>query len=435
MVALILAIALLIFTLILVLWQPKGLGIGWSTLLGAFLALVTGIIKWGDVVVAWELLGNSFLTLIAVSIICLILDEAGFFSLLARPIALLGLGLGWWLFCLMALVAAVATALFTNYGSILIWTPVVMETMLVLGFRPKPTLAYVLATGFIADAASLALPFSNLVNLFAIDSFQVPLVRYAIIMVPIHFVALTISFGVLWFYFNLLIPPTYELAQTNPASTVIRDPLVCRWGLMILGWLLLGYFVPHLTWLIAWLAVLFLFTLAGRWFYPGRGILSSKKLFQQIPWQAIFFTTGMYFLVIGLGNAGLIPLLSQLFSQFSGWGITLASMGTGFTAALLSSLSNNLPVAIINNLALQQATADQSAIAEAMLYANLIGSNLGAKLIPWGSLSTLLWLDILRRKGLNLFWGHYCRIHIALTIPVLLICFLILSLWLPWLVV
>ncbi|MGC1248021.1 MAG: ArsB/NhaD family transporter, partial [Spirulinaceae cyanobacterium] len=114
---------------------------------------------------------------------------------------------------------------------------------------------------------------------------------------------------------------------------------------------------------------------------------------------------------------------------------TLASMGTGFTAALLSSLSNNLPVAVVNNLALQEATADQSAIPEAMLYANLIGTSLGAKLIPWGSLSTLLWLDILRRKGLNLFWGHYFRIHIALTIPVLFICFLMLALWLPWLVV
>ncbi|MGB7519745.1 MAG: ArsB/NhaD family transporter, partial [Spirulinaceae cyanobacterium] len=68
MVALSLAIALLTFTLILVLWQPKGLGLGWSALLGAFLALATGVITWEDIVVAWELLGNSFLTLIAISI-------------------------------------------------------------------------------------------------------------------------------------------------------------------------------------------------------------------------------------------------------------------------------------------------------------------------------------------------------------------------------
>ncbi len=408
---------------------------GWSALGGATLALATGVINWEDMVAAWNLLGNYFLTLIAVSIICLILDEAGFFSLLARPVALLGLGLGWWLFCLIALVAAVTTAIFTNYGSILIWTPVVMETMQVLGFRPKPTLAYVLATGFIADAASLPLPFNNLVNLLALDSFQIPLIRYALVMVPLHFVALAISFGVLWFYFDLLIPPTYQLAQTAPASTVIRDPLICRWGFIILGWLLLGYFIPHLNWLIPWLAVLFLSALAGRWFDKGKGILSLRKLLKKIPWQAILFTIGIYFLVMGVGKAGVIPLLSQLFSLLSGWGITLATMGTGFTAAILSSISNNLPIAVINNLALQAATADKPVVAEAMVYANLIGCNLGAKLIPLGSLSTLLWLDTLHRKGLNLFWGHYCRIHIALTIPVLFICFLILSLWLPWLVV
>ena len=44
-------IAFLIFlaTIVLVIWQPRGLGIGWSALLGAALALLTGVVHIGDI--------------------------------------------------------------------------------------------------------------------------------------------------------------------------------------------------------------------------------------------------------------------------------------------------------------------------------------------------------------------------------------------------
>jgi arsenical pump membrane protein len=175
--------------------------------------------------------------------------------------------------------------------------------------------------------------------------------------------------------------------------------------------------------------------LAGRWFHKDAiSVISISKVLREAPWQIILFSLGMYLVVIGLRNAGMTRIISHELEQLSGWGLTLAATGTGFLATLLSSVMNNLPSVLINALAIQDTKGLDPAIREVMVYANVIGCNIGAKITPIGSLSTLLWLDVLARKGVRISWVQYVRIALALTIPILFLSLLSLAIWLPWLI-
>jgi arsenical pump membrane protein len=82
-----LAPAIFALTLVLVIWQPRGLGIGWSAMGGAALALLTGVIGWSDVPVVWDIVWDATFTFVVLIIISLLLDEAGFFQWAALHVA------------------------------------------------------------------------------------------------------------------------------------------------------------------------------------------------------------------------------------------------------------------------------------------------------------------------------------------------------------
>ncbi|WON77247.1 arsenic transporter [Serratia sp. UGAL515B_01] len=414
-----LACAIFVLTIVLVIWQPKGLGIGWSAMLGAGLALLTGVVHMGDIPVVWQIVWNATATFIAVIIISLLLDESGFFEWAALHVARWGNGRGRLLFTYIILLGAAVAALFANDGAALILTPIVIAMLLALGFSRGATLAFVMAAGFIADAASLPLIVSNLVNIVSADFFNLGFTEYAAVMVPVNLAAIATTLVMLHLFFRKDIPAVYDLSLLKAPKEAIRDIKTFKTGWLILVLLLVGFFgleplgVP--VSLVAAVGALILFAVAKK----GHAINTGKVL-RGAPWQIVIFSLGMYLVVYGLRNAGLTHYLSALLNQLGEQGLWVATLGTGFLTAFLSSIMNNMPTVLVGALSIDGSSAT-GVIKEAMIYANVIGSDLGPKITPIGSLATLLWLHVLSQKNMTITWGYYFRVGIVMTIPVLFV--------------
>lgn len=416
----ILAMGVFLVTLLFIIWQPKGLQIGTTAIIGSVVALILGVVDFKDVFSVVDIVWDATLAFIGIIIISMILDEIGFFEYAAIKMAKLSGGSGNKMFVYILLLGAIVAAFFANDGAALILTPILLAKMKYLKMKPLAIFAFLMAGGFIGDSASNPLVISNLTNIVTVGYFDIGFVEYAKNMFLPNLLSIFASIVVLWIYFRKDIPLQVDVTTLPEPSSVIKNQTMFRFSWFFLALLMVGYLLGdyyNLPVSIFALGGALVFLLIANQYKAVKPIMTIKAA----PWQVVWFSIGLYVVVYGLKNAGLTDVIAAWILNLKSQGEFVAVIGTGFLSAIISSVMNNMPTIMIMDIAIDQVGYLGN---EALVYANILGSNLGPKMTPIGSLATLLWLHVLEKKGVKITWIEYMKVGLVITPPVLFVALL-----------
>lgn len=413
----ILASSIFLITLLFVVWQPKGLQIGTSAIIGAVVAYGFGVVHYEDLFTVFDIVWDATFAFIGIIILSLVLDEIGFFEWCALKMAKFSNGDGIKMFIYSILLGAVVSALFANDGAALILTPILLAKMRILKLNMKTILAFLLAGGFISDSASLPFVFSNLTNIVTANYFNIGFGEYLLNMYLPFIVSVIITIVVLLLVLRKDIPKEVDIDLLQDANNVLKHKALFYFSWVFLATLLIGYFVGD-----AYEIPISVFALGGGLLFLLIATLlktvEPTKIIKNAPWQVVWFSLGLYIVVYGLKNAGLTDHLTTILASLNTQGDFIAVVGTGFMSAILSAFMNNMPTIMVMDIALKDIGNN------AMIYANIVGCNLGPKMTPFGSLATLLWLHTLKQKGVTIGFWQYSKFGLIVTPPILFVVLL-----------
>lgn len=428
-----------LFTLGFIYWRPH-INEAIPATIGAAFVLLSGSVSLADLGQITETVSGAAITIIATIVMAIVLESFGFFYWAAELLLAKAKGSGIRLFWLTNLFCFLMTLFVNNDGSILITTPILLLLLRHMGLKNAQKIPYLLSGALIATASSAPIGVSNIVNLIALKIVHMDLYLHtAMMFVPAMFglVLLTLLLFAT-FYRTLprklppiagwkLVPGSHPLKDN--ASGPNRAKFMRNILLFVFAVRISLFAASYIHFPVPLMAVIGSSALlAWRWIYLK---ISPADMLRKTPWHILLFAFSMYVIIYGLNNIGLTEWLIRAFQPIVSGNLLNASVGMGVLVSVLSNLFNNHPALMIGTITLTGMGLDPLTLKIAYL-ASVIGSDIGALLLPIGTLATLMWMHIIRRGGVDFTWGEYLKVT-ALVIPVTVIFTLaLLSFWVYW---
>ena len=401
-----LAATIFLVTIVLVIARPWRLSEASAAALGAVGMVLTGLVSpsgaVSDVAGHW----NVLLFFVGLTGAAAVAERSGLFEALAGTSARVSGGSPRRLLAAVVGVGAIVAALLSNDAAALVLTPVVYVLVARFGLAPLP---YVLACTFVADAASIALPVSNPVNVIVSDRLGVSAASLVPVLLPAAVASVVALLGCLFVVYRRQLPARAPLvpASSSWASWAgVPRRLLAAFGGAVGAFAVASALDLPLgpTLAAVWLLLLGVERTSRR---PDRPL-------DGIGWSLLVFVAAMGILVDGLSSAGITGWLAQIVLGQVRDSPAAVMVVTAFAAAVGSNLVNNLPAAFVFADAVHGAGLS-AASAHAAAIGTIIGADLGPNLTPVGSVATLLWFVLLRQRGLEVSTWSYIRIGLIVT--------------------
>jgi arsenical pump membrane protein len=431
------AVAVFVATLFLMIKRPRGIKLGYAAGIGAVASLLVGTVTLGQAAESFLDIWDAALAFIGIVAFSVILDAMGFFKWAALRVVKLAKGSGLRLYFYVSLLTAAVSILFANDSAVLILTPIVLEIISELKIDGKGKLAYLFAAGLIADTAAMPLITSNPINILSADYFGYTFLDHLIFMVPIAVATIASSMAIVYLIFRKKIPKRYDKTAVDILawSTMIkpRQLKVCIATLFVID---IGYVAASLAGIpvsivicsgAIFLLVVYLTSLNGEIIRGERKGL--KGLARDINWDIVLFMLSIFLVVQGLANAGITEVLASALVSSSALPSVLGVVAPSIIITIGASFMNNWPMTILGLMSIQHIASTVALSGQALttlVFANIIGNNLGPHFFPLGSLAILMWMETMKRKGVNISLKSYLKVGAILSIAEVIIASLVL---------
>lgn len=439
-----LTILAFLFTIVFVMWRPKGVNEAIPATIGAIFILMTGSVSISDLWQITETISGAAITIIATIVMAIVLESFGFFKWTAELLAHQAKGSGIRLFWYVNLLCFLMTLFVNNDGSILITTPILIILLNNLGVKHHQKIPYLLSGALVATASSAPIGVSNIVNLIALKIVHMDLYMQAAMMFVPATVGLLFLVLLLFLVFYKKLPrviPTkvtgmvavpYHPLKNSTSSLLTKQNT--RFMLKILIFVLIVrislflasyYGIPVSIMAVIGSAVL----LGWRWFYLK---VPPIDVLKRTPWYILVFAFSMYVVIYGLHNIGLTTLLIKIMDPIVSGSLLHASVMMGGLLSVLSNIFNNHPALMVGTLTLMNMNLDPLTLKVSYL-ATVIGSDMGSLLLPMGTLATIMWMHIVKSSGIKITWRQYMKVTFIVIPPATLLTLVLLYYWVSWL--
>ncbi|MBY0159835.1 arsenic transporter [Cytobacillus firmus] len=438
-----LTIAAFIIAMVLIIWRPNGLNEAVPASAGAAIVVLSGSVSLPDLLTIGSTISSAAITIIATIVMAIILESFGFFNWAAEGLAARARGSGIRLFWYVNLLCFLMTLFFNNDGSILITTPILLILLKRLGLKNHEKIPYLLSGALIATASSAPIGVSNIVNLIALEMVDMDLYMHTMMMFVPATLGLLLLVFLLFLCFKRQLPRRLHVKKhlghgqhplhstpTSPEDNHKRNTFM-RNVLFFVFAVRVALFVASYLGIPIEIVAILGSTLLLSWRWAVLKI-PPNDLLKKTPWHILVFAFAMYVLIYGLHNIGLTQLLIYFFEPIVSTDLLNASLLMGGLLSLLSILFNNHPALMVGTMTLTNMNLDPLTLKISYL-ASVIGSDIGALLLPMGTLASLIWLHILKQNHVKIKWKDYIKVTILTIPPTLLFTLALLALWVQWL--
>jgi arsenical pump membrane protein len=429
------AVAVFAVTLFLMIKRPFGLRLGFAAGIGAVASLLLGTVTLGQAAESFLNIWDAALAFLGIVALSVILDAMGFFKWAALRVVKLAGGSGVRLYFYVTLLTAVVSILFANDSAVLILIPIVLEIVTCLNIDHKGKLAYLFSAGLIADTAAMPLITSNPINILSADFFHYTFIDHFVFMAPIAVVTITSSIAIVYMFFRKGIPKAYNPiavdALTRGKAVISRSLLKICFGTLVVvdvGYVLASLGRVPVSFVICcgaiFLGAVYWFTLKRNFSVNGqhKGMFGLVK---EMNWDILLFMLSIFIVVQGLAAASITNLLASALDATSKLPLALGIFAPSMVVTVGASFMNNWPMTILGMLSIQQIGATGTQLT-GLIFSNVIGNNLGPHFFPLGSLAILMWMETMRRKGVNISLKQYLKVGAVISIAEVAVASLVL---------